>query len=264
MKKLLIFIFGIIIITSCRNTSPKQAEVVENREAKSMLQGIWVDEETEEPSFRAKGDTIYYPDSTSQPAYFKIVDDTLIIKGVNEVRYPITKQAPHVFWFKNQNGDDVHLRKSDNPEDIYSFTQKQPRPLNQNRLIKRDTVVTYSGDKYHCYVAINPTTYKVTKATYNDDGVEVDNVFYDNIIHISVFNGAKQIYSRDFHKKMFAGNVPTSFLKQAVLSDILFKSIDASGVHYDAMICIPDDASNYIVNVLIGYNGSMKMNVSNN
>ncbi len=262
MKKILILILGVILISGCRKANTKQVDKVENKEAKSMLQGIWVDDDTDEPSFRAKGDTIYYPDSTSQPAYFRIVNDTLIIEGSNEVHYPITKQAPHIFWFKNQNGDDVHLRKSDDPEDVYSFSQKPPKPINQNQLIKRDTVVTRSGERYHCYVAINPTSYKVTKSTYNDDGVEVDNIFYDNIIHISVFNGAKQVYSRDFNKKMFTGKVPESFLKQAILSDMQFSGIDGTGVHYDAIICIPDGASNYIINISIGYNGSMKMDVS--
>ena len=54
----------------------------ENLQAKAMLQGIWVDELTEEVSFRAIGDTIFYPDTTSQPSYFKIVGDSLVLGSV--------------------------------------------------------------------------------------------------------------------------------------------------------------------------------------
>ncbi len=57
--------------------------------------------------------------------------------------------------------------------------------LNQNTLIKRDTVVVRGDEKYHLYVQVNPTSYKVYKSSYNDDGVEVDNVYYDNIVNLA-------------------------------------------------------------------------------
>lgn len=254
----------VVCLTGCRKRDNSSAVVEESKEAKAMLQGIWVDEESQEPSFMAKGDTIYYPDSTSQPAYFKIVGHNIILRGANEMRYTIIKQAQHIFWFKNQNGDEIHLRRSEDTADKYYFTEKRPMPLNQNQYIKRDTVVSNGGEKYHCYVAISPTTYKVVKSSYNDDGIEVDNVFYDNIIHISVFNGARQIYSKDFKKQMFKGKVPSSFLSQAILSDMQFDTIDNSGVHYNAIICIPDEASNYQVDVSISFKGEMRMSLQNN
>ena len=34
-----------------------------------MLQGVWEDEETDEVLFKLQGDSVYYPDSTSMPAY---------------------------------------------------------------------------------------------------------------------------------------------------------------------------------------------------
>lgn len=49
-----------------------------------MLQGIWLnDDDEDDVAFRVKGDTIYYPDSTSQPVYFYIAGDTLVMKGAN-------------------------------------------------------------------------------------------------------------------------------------------------------------------------------------
>ena len=58
-------------------------------------------------------------------------------------------------------------------------------------MLKRDCVVFFNDEKYHCYIQINPTTYKVVKPSVNDDGVEVDNVYYDNIVNLTVFNGNK-------------------------------------------------------------------------
>lgn len=72
--------------------------------------------------------------------------------------------------------------------------------LNQNKLIKRDSVVIYGNEHYHWYIQVNPTTYKVAKQTYNDNGVEVDNVYFDNIIHLSLFCGGTQVFSRDFER----------------------------------------------------------------
>lgn len=58
---------------------------------------------------------------------------------------------------------------------------------------------------------MNPTTYKVYKSSYNDDGVQVDNVYYDNIVNIHVYHGANRVFSRDFHKKDFLKVVPAEF-----------------------------------------------------
>ena len=41
--------------------------------AKELLQGIWLDDETESPLMRVEGDTIYYADAQSTPIAFKIM-----------------------------------------------------------------------------------------------------------------------------------------------------------------------------------------------
>ena len=59
-----------LFFTSCRrNGSDKTLNTSENKEAKALLQGIWVDEESEDVLFKVKGDTIYYPDTTSVPVF---------------------------------------------------------------------------------------------------------------------------------------------------------------------------------------------------
>lgn len=58
--------------------SAQKAEQQEDVAAKKMLQGVWIDSDDEDDvAFRVKGDTIYYPDSTSRPVYFCIIGDTL-------------------------------------------------------------------------------------------------------------------------------------------------------------------------------------------
>ena len=76
-------------MVSCgRKSSGKySADVKEDTAAKKMLQGIWLDGDDEDNVvFRVKGDTIYYPDSTSQPVYFYIAGDTLVMKGANTTK----------------------------------------------------------------------------------------------------------------------------------------------------------------------------------
>ena len=91
--------------------------------AKKMLQGVWYDEIEDNVVFSVKGDTIFYPDSTSQPAYFRVVDDSLCLKGAVTTKYAIEKLSDHLFVFKNQNGEEVKLTKEENTE---AKTEEQP------------------------------------------------------------------------------------------------------------------------------------------
>ena len=103
-KWFLIMAFPLLLVSmgSCRKGREKAQEArQEDLGAKKMLQGIWVDEDEQDVAFKAKGDTIYYPDSTSQPVYFQIFDDTLVLHGANEAKYPIVKQTRHLFVFRN-------------------------------------------------------------------------------------------------------------------------------------------------------------------
>lgn len=258
MKKNLFSLLILLAIVGCNRSGKKHIEPVkEDRQAKTLLQGIWMNSEDGDAAFKAKGDSIFYPDSTSQPVRFMIIKDSLVLQGSNKVKYRIVKQSEHAFQFKNQNGDLIKLIKSEDANDEIFFSHKHPTPINQNRLIKRDTIVSNGKSRYHCYLQINPTTYKVVKLVYNDDGVEVDNVYYDNIIHISVFEGTNKLFSHDFKKQEFADRIPKSFLKQSILSDMIFDKTDSKGIHYKALVCIPDEASSYIVGVVISYKGKV-------
>lgn len=250
-----------LLLTACGGKSSKAPQPQEDRSAKQMLQGIWVDEDEQTVAFRAKGDTIFYPDTTSQPVYFQIFNDTLVLHGARDVKYAILKQTPHLFIFRNQTGDEVKLTLSDDPDDLMAFTGRRPQALNQNKLIKRDTVVTYQSERYHLYTQVNPTTYKVVKASYNDEGVEVDNVYHDNIVNLHIYHGSAKVFSRDFHKQQFAKEVPADVLSQLILNDIVFKSIDNKGIHFIASLGIPDSMSTYQVEIVISFNGKLSMDV---
>ena len=242
------------ILNSCQQKENKVVETAEDTDAKSMLQGVWIDSDTQEVNFKAKGDTIYYADSLYQPAYFKIVGDSLIM-GENRQRYEIVKQTANLLWFKNSNSDLVKLQKSDNPEDAHIFESQKPKVIAFTEVVKRDTVVTYNNQRYHCYVAINPTRYKVRRTAFN----EVDNVYYDNIVHVSVYKGNECLYSRDMRKSLFDGKMPAQFLSQAILSDVEFCKVDSDGFHFETTVCIPDGASCYMFDLTVGFTGKVRI-----
>ncbi len=262
MKRLLIFpmMVGLALWSACSSKTPTASSVEEveseSQEAKRLLQGIWVDDDTEEVSFKVVGDTIFYPDTVSQPTCFKVVRDSLVLGSIG-TKYPIVKQSPHVFWFKNQNGDLVKLQKSDDPVHAFAFVQDKPKVLTYTEVVKTDSVVLYNGQRYHWYIAINPTKYKVHATSYNDDGVEVDNVYYDNIMHVSIFNGRQKLFSTDFKKQLFGSKIPERFLSQAVLSNMEYDTVDSRGFHFVATICIPDGAACYKAEILISFDGQV-------
>ena len=257
MRKLMTILATVALLTGCSRQQSNSSDQSESLEAKKLLQGVWLDSESEEVSFKVKGDTIYYSDSTSMPSYFKIVGDSLVL--ASGTKYGIEKQAEHLFWFRNQNGDIIKLKKSDDPDIDKEFVHDTPKIMNYTHQVKTDSVVTYNGERYHWYIAINPTKYKVTHRTFNEDGLEVENVYYDNIMHISVFKGAQQIYSSDFRKQQYAQKVPQDFLEDAILGNMEFSHIDVAGLHFNATLCIPDGASCYLVESLIDYHGKMAM-----
>lgn len=249
----------VLFFVACgQRGNDRKAEVVqENLEAKKNLQGIWLDDDGDDVAFRIKGDSVFFPDSTSMPAYFRVEKDSFVVVGGNTVKYHIVKQTPHLFVFVNQNGERVKLVKTDDESYLDLFAPKTFLAVNQNRIVKRDTVLYHGAEKYHCYVQVNPTTYKVVKSTFNDDGVEVGNVYYDNIVNLGVFNGARRLFSSDFRKQDFQKNIPSDILRQLVLSDITFNKANEEGMHFYAVLVIPETSISYIVELVVTYDGKI-------
>lgn len=255
------FALLLVLLTGCKQKEPTSSDAaIESAKAKSLFQGIWVDQETDNVVFKVEGDTIFYPDSTSQPAYFKIISDTLVI-GEQVSKYPLVKQTEYTFWFENQNGDTIKLVKSQEEADSLNFTGKRPEVLTITEMTKRDTVVNYGSERYHCYVAISPTKYKVLSTAYNDDGVEVSNVYYDNNVHLSVFHGNARIFGKNFKKQEFVKFIPADFIEKAILSNVEYASADAAGFHFNATLCTPNAASCYQVEILISFKGEVSLSL---
>ena len=250
-----------VFFCSCQGNKQKEAVAVDSK-AKELFQGIWLDDDSESVLFRVQGDTIYYADVQNAPVYYEIVKDSLYMYGNEVSRYQIDKQAEYIFWFHSLAGDVVKLHKSEEPADSLAFVDNtfQVIPI-YTEVTERDRVVMYNGRRYRAYVYINPSKMKVYKTSYSEEGISVDNVYYDNIMHICVYEGKKCLYSSDITKRMFENTVPGEFLDKSILSDMNFLSIDSSGYHYQASLCIPETSLCYIVNLTISFDGKLTMAV---
>ena len=181
-----------VALSSCGTPQQKASALEENKEAKSLLEGIWLDDNTETALLRVKGDTLFYADAATAPVAFKIIGDSLITYGARTNGYKIEKQGEHIFWFHSAVGDVIRLHKSDTENDSLAFIHTREIPV-YNEVIKKDSVVTYDNVRYRGYVYINPSKIKVMRPGVSEEGLGVDNVYYDNIIHICVYEGRKSL-----------------------------------------------------------------------
>ena len=257
MRKVLFFMLFTPLIAACTGSVEKKDEKAEeerNQMIMQHLQGIWIDDNTELPMLKSKGDRIFLASQINMPFCFSISGDSLLAKGLEPVAYRIIKIEEHVFQFYTSLGDLVSLHKSDNDTIPFGYqTVTEP----EKKVIEKDSVFYFQGKRYHGYAYINPSTKKVFRPTITEEGMIVDNVYYDNIIHICVFQGKQRLYAKDISKEIFEGTVPADFLKMSVLSDMKFTGVDSEGYHYQATVSMPDDLSCYYVNLLIDEKGTL-------
>lgn len=262
--KFSIAVIGLLcVLGSCQNNKQKeQISGKEDSRAKELLQGIWLDDDSENILLKVQGDTIYYADALNAPVYFEIRHDSLYMYGNEVSRYRIDKLAEHIFWFHSLADNIVKLHKSDDPNDTVTFTSKSLQIIPAyTEVTSRDSVVMYNGERYRAYVYINPSKMKVIRTSYSDEGISVDNVYYDNVMHICVYQGKKRLYASDVVKSMFEGVVPEEFLEKAILSDMHFTGINSSGYHYRASLCIPETSVCYLVNLDIDRTGKLSLSI---
>ena len=185
--------------------------------AKEILQGIWLDDETETPLMRIIGDTIYYSDAQSAPVYFKILKDTLYTYGKDVTHYQIDKQSEYSFWFHSLADNIIKLHKSEDPNDTLAFSFKSVEIIpTYTEVTKKDSVVMFDGVRYRAYVYINPSQMKVVKTTYSEDGISMDNIYYDNVMHICVYEGKKMFICQGHYQANVVDVNSNSFLQQAI------------------------------------------------
>lgn len=262
MHKRFSIILLAVALSSCGTPQQKASAPQEDKEAKSLLEGIWLDDNTETALLKVKGDTIFYADAATAPVAFKIIGDSLMTYGARTNAYKIEKQGEHIFWFHSAMGDVIRLHKAETESDSLAFISAQEVPV-YNEVIQKDSVVMYDNIRYRGYVYINPSKIKVMRPGVSEEGLGVDNVYYDNIIHICVYEGKKSLYAKDITKQMFKDIVPDDFLQWAILSDMDFMGVDAKGYHYQATVCIPDDASCYMVHITAKGDGGISFELMN-
>lgn len=259
MVKYIALSLALYLLSSCRNGSATRAAAYgeEDYMAKEMLQGIWLEEETEAPVMRVEGDTVYYVDARTMPVAFKVVRDTFYTYGNDTSFYKIDKQTEHIFWFHSVTDDVVKLYKSDDPNDSLSFVRQSWDVPIYTEVTKRDSVVTYNGTRYRAYVYINPSTKKVVKTTYSEEGIGMENVYYDNIMHICVYEGKKSLFASDVTKQMFSEVLPKEILEHTILSDIQFKKVNRNGFYYQAVLAIPESSVSSVAELIIDFDGRL-------
>lgn len=268
-------IYCILLLTACLMCGCKRSSSVQTTEtsapkprpvdsaAMQRLNGIWIDEETDAVVFMVRTDSVFYPDTLNLPATFCIVEDTLFLSSNPETGYPIHQLSDDFFEYESLSGEVFKLHKSYEPEDSLLFLHRSWDPILLGQLVKRDTVVfSPDGDRYHLYITVNPTHMRVSKTTYTDEGIAVENSYYDNIIHIGVYEGRRRLFSRDFQKRHFADLIPSQFLEGAILSNMSFGKVTNKGCHFLATICEPEGARCYVVNILAGYDGQYHMELT--
>lgn len=260
-------IASLYLLLSLNACSDRKASLSQEQqkdtEAEKMMQGIWINESQGTCVFRVIGDTIFYPDSLSESVRFHIIADTLYLENSLQTKYHIKKISSSTFWFVNAEGDEIQLSKSENEEydDLFERKELDKVAINQGVLIKRDSVMTAGDTRYHAYSQVNPTTYKVLRQSINDEGVSVDQAYFDNIIHIAVYVGSKALLSRDYRKTDFTSLVPAEYIARCILSDITIERADEKGVHFIAILTEPDTFTSYQIKILVGKNGKTSMSI---
>ena len=256
--------FLLTMVSGCTSSPQSQvAEEKENISSKLQLQGFWIDDATSEPIFYINGDSIYYDNASIAPVAFKVIKDSLKTYGSHPIGYYIEKLNDYSLSIQSIMGDVLHLRKAENTIDSISFTQTiESKPNQADEIIQKDRIVFYNNIRYRGYVYINPTHMKVIQPSLTDEGLEVDNIYYDNVIHICVYDGKKKLFSKDIRKEEFTGILPYDYLQWGILSDMDFVDVNNKGYHYQATVCIPNRASCYLINLYISFQGEITYQVA--
>lgn len=262
MKKYIIELCCVIVIIACGNNKETKA-TEENLAAKELLQGIWIDDETEQPMMRINGDTIYYANPQNAPISFKITQDTIYLYGNTPMAYKIDHQTEYSFWFHSLADEIVKLHKSENPEDSLTFLNREVEIISTtSEIIKKDSVVIYNKIRYRGYVYINPSKIKVIRTSYSEGGINVDNVYYDNVIHICVYEGKKMLFGKDITKLMFSDVFTNDVLDQMILANMNFIGVNSRGYCYQAILRIPENSIYHLVNITIGFDKKMSIKIA--
>lgn len=261
MRKFHFTALCVLLCVAC-NSSQKNGEERKDEidsTAVHELQGIWLDDNTELPLFKIKGDSIYYASQINLPMSFTVRNDTLVVFGADTLNYPIQERGMYFLRYRTLAGDMVSLHKAET--DTISFGTAVEVPETADEVVEKDSVIVYGGERFRGYAYINPARKKVVNMGVSEEGLPVENIYYDNIIHICIYQGKKCLFARDMNKEMFSQVVPADFLRSAILSDMNFAGIDNEGFWYQATLCVPGGAICYNVRLGISRDGELTYRV---
>lgn len=248
-----VFIVSLIVV-NCQHKSN-----TEDKESKLLLQGIWmVDDGSSIPAMLVRGDSIFYPDSASMPISFWITNDSIYLKGNSVISYKIIKQTNNIFRIVNLNGDEVKFIKS-NTKELFPLFEYHPYAMNTFEKSVSDTIVRTTIGFLHSKINIETTSDKVIKSSCNDNGIEVESTYLDNVAKLLITNNNKIIYSHSFRKVEFSNLIEQSFLKKSILSNFEFAYSDGRALYYNILIGIPDASTSYVVRLRISTDGKTTM-----
>lgn len=253
----LIGAFMAAIMTACSSKEAKQeADLKEDLLAKEMLQGFWVDEDTELPVMRIEGDSFHYT-SSSQPMAFKVMGDSLFLLGQRDtISYKILKKSERELWIQSIFGDEVRYSKTSYEEDLLAFdTESEKEIRNTAEQTQKDSVVIYQNKRYRGYVFVNPTQMKVIKSGYDDTGLLMDKTYFDNIIYLCVYQDKNQLWGSNIEKKLFNDLLSEDEVDGCILEDADFVGVDQNGYHFRLDLNVPDSYLGYHVSLTVSKDG---------
>lgn len=251
----------LVLFCACQKGSRLQ-NMSEDKVAKELLQGIWLNDSTEMAVFQVVGDTFRYAGSNTSSVLFKIIRDSIYLLGDDTLSYKIVRQGENIFWINTATDIIMKLHRSDDESQLAFVPQSEPDPVNViQEYVEKDSVIVYNDIRYRGYVFINPSHYKVVRTMFDENGIGVENVYYDNIIHICVYNGANELYGRDINKQLFSEYVDAGELSASILSDMDFVAVDDAGYHYRAMLTVPESAASQVFELVISPEGNLQIKV---
>lgn len=243
-----------LFFLSCQGSSKGESQMEVSDSLRKSLSGVWLDDNSEAPIFVIRNDSITFLSTghTTQPARFSISGDTLVIFSSETVKYSIQSLHKHSMRLVTPLGDLLSLHLSETDSLQFSLPVQITQPT---EVLRRDSVIQYQGKRFHGYAYINPTRKKVIVQSISEEGLPIDNVYYDNLIHICVYQGKEELYGRDISKEVFQSIVPADFLKEAILTNMDFTGVDSHGYHFIAQLCIPESSTCYYVRVTVDTQG---------
>ena len=153
-------------------------------------------------------------------------------------------------------GDILQLSKAEHLQDSLWIHNLTPEKTTEE-VISKDKIVYYNNQRFRGYVYINPTDIKIHQLEITEEGLEIENVYYDNIIHICVYEGKNKLFGRDMKKQDFRSLIPEEYFQRAILSDMDFVGVNTKGYQYQATLCIHNSASCYLINISITTDGDI-------